>query len=170
MALAAGTAVKAGLTTKRAHREGYGETFTSTEDQGSMGVQAFMPTRKSFEKLSSERSFPRPSPTQTTIMQRLTSNQYIRISHETAQSPIQRHCTNQRPEQQVTTPTSPISRTYKTRSAIKRYQGTCYYKDRSCKKHENKGDMPFLLRNRISVCMPCKRRSSMGNHKSRRDF
>ena len=52
LALAAGTAVKAGLTTKRAHREGYGETFTSTEDQGSMGVQAFMPTRKSLEKLS----------------------------------------------------------------------------------------------------------------------
>ena len=170
MALAAGTAVKAGLTTKRAHREGYGETFTSTEDQWSMVVQAFMPTRKSFEKLSSERSFPRPSPTQTTIMQRLTSNQYIRISHETAQSPIQRHCTNQRSEQQVTTPTSPISRTYKTRSAMRRYQGTCYYKDRSRKKHENKGDMPGLLHDPASFSMSSKFRSSVGNRKSRRNF
>ena len=88
--------------------------------KGSMGIQAFMPTRKSFEKLSSVRSFPRPSPTQTTIMQRITSNQRIRVSHETTQSPIQRHCTNQKSEQQVT-PTSPIPRTYKTRSAMKRY-------------------------------------------------
>ena len=91
------------------------------EAKGSMGVQAFMPPLKVWKNfLSNFRSFPRPSPTQTTIMQRHAIDQRIRVSHETTQSTLQPRCMNQRSEQQLT-PTLPISRTYKTRSETKRY-------------------------------------------------